>query len=225
MWNFIASACAVLALASVAAGCGSSSTNSTASTAATAATTTSTTATSTAPSSTTTTTSTATTTTTPERSPKSPVQSFGKLRLLSPAFAAGGAVPVQYTCDGADISPPMQWSNVPHGTAELFLLGFDLTSESRSAVQWAVAGIPPSATGLSAGKLPAGAIVGSNSAGKSAWGGLCAEKGHTQHVAFLLYALKQKLGVSTGFSTTLVLNHLHALKLASGLTIATYTRK
>jgi hypothetical protein len=217
MWNFIASACAALALASFAAGCGSSSssTNSTAST----ATTTATTSTSTAPS------STATTSTTPKRSTKSPVQSFGKLRLQSPAFAAGAAVPVQYTCDGANISPPMQWSNVPHGTAELFLLAFDLTSETRSAVQWAVAGIPPSATGLSAGKLPAGAVVGADSAGKNAWGGLCAEKGHAQHVAFLLYALKQKLGVSNGFSTTLVLNHVHALKLASGLTIATYTRK
>jgi len=57
-----------------------------------------------------------------------------------------------------------------------------------------------------------GAVVGADSAGKNAWGGLCAEKGHAQHVAFLLYALKQKLGVSNGFSTTLVLNHVHAFE-------------
>ena len=46
--------------------------------------------------------------------------------LSSPAFRPGGAMPVRYTCDGAGVSPPLAWRNVPADTAELLLLAIDL---------------------------------------------------------------------------------------------------
>jgi hypothetical protein len=44
------------------------------------------------------------------------------LMLASPAFAPGGQIPSEYTCDGADISPPLSWSGVPPGAKSLILV-------------------------------------------------------------------------------------------------------
>jgi phosphatidylethanolamine-binding protein (PEBP) family uncharacterized protein len=154
---------------------------------------------------------------------KSP-PTFGKIALASSAFKAGGPLSSRYTCDGANLSPPLEWHGVPHGTAELFLLAIDLSGSANDAIQWAVAGIPPSAGGLSAGALPAGAVTGTNSAGKTDWGGVCGAKGQLHHVAFLFYALSHKLGLKAGFNPVLARSGLKGATLATGLTLATYQR-
>src|SRR5215475_7643598 len=46
----------------------------------------------------------------------SPEASVEKINLTSSAFVEGGAIPAQYTCDGANISPPLAWSNLPSNT-------------------------------------------------------------------------------------------------------------
>jgi phosphatidylethanolamine-binding protein (PEBP) family uncharacterized protein len=160
----------------------------------------------------------------PSKSAPSKEPTFGKIALTSSAFKVGGAVPVRYTCDGANESPPLQWTGVPHGTVELLLLALDLTGEAKDGIQWAVAGISPATTQLAAGSLPAGAVQGANSAGKDAWAGLCGEKGHPQHVAFILYALRRKLGLKAGFDARKTRERVRTAKLASGLTLATYER-
>jgi phosphatidylethanolamine-binding protein (PEBP) family uncharacterized protein len=149
---------------------------------------------------------------------------LGKITLSSSAFKAGGAIPARYTCDGADVSPPLDWHGVPKGTAELFLLAIDLSGSSSDAIQWAVGGIPPSASGLSAGSLPAGAVAGLNSAGKAGWGGVCGAKGQVHHVAFLFYALKQKLNLKQGFNPIVARNALKGSTLGTGLTLGVYNR-
>jgi phosphatidylethanolamine-binding protein (PEBP) family uncharacterized protein len=149
---------------------------------------------------------------------------LGKITLTSSAFKAGGPIPTRYTCDGADVSPPLEWHGVPHGTAELFLIAVDLSGSTSDAIQWAVAGIPPSSSGLSAGGLPAGAVAGLNSAGKAGWGGVCGAKGQVHHVAFLFYALKQKLGLKSGFNPVVARDALKGSTLGTGLTLAVYNR-
>jgi phosphatidylethanolamine-binding protein (PEBP) family uncharacterized protein len=245
IWNRISLCGATIGVAVVIAGCGGSS-SSTSSKAASVATTASTQATT----ATTTTTSTAaeppsgksqkkpTTTaskptTQPAKAPPAKTSSqtskalaaLGKITLASSAFKAGGSIPTRYTCDGADVSPPLEWHGVPHGTAELFLLAVDLSGSTSDAIQWAVAGIPPSASGLSAGSLPAGAVAGLNSAGKAGWGGVCGAKGQVHHVAFLFYALKQKLGLKSGFNPVVARNGLKGSTLGTGLTLGVYDRQ
>src|SRR5262249_18956339 len=63
--------------------------------------------------------------------------------LSSSAFSEGGAIPRQYTCDGADQTLPLSWSSVPAGTAELALVMDD--PDARGFVHWVVVGIPPTA--------------------------------------------------------------------------------
>ena len=156
--------------------------------------------------------------------PASPEKTFGRIKVTSTAFKAGGPIAVKYTCDGAGTSPPLQWRGVPSGAAEVFVLAVDLSGGSREVVQWAIAGIPPTTTSIPEGSLPAGAIAGVNSAGKVGWGGMCGAKGQLQHVGFLFYALRQKLKLQSGFNPLEVRGGLKGATLASGLTLATYQR-
>jgi phosphatidylethanolamine-binding protein (PEBP) family uncharacterized protein len=149
---------------------------------------------------------------------------IGTIALSSAAFKPGGAMPRRYTCDGAGLSPPLRWLNVPARGVELFLLAIDLSGGRTDAVQWAVGGLKPSSHGIAAGRLPVGAVVGRNSAGNAAWGEICGERGRVHHVAFLLYALNHVLGLKAGFDPALVRNGLKSATLARGLTVATYRR-
>ena len=45
-----------------------------------------------------------------------------ELRLTSSAFAAGDEIPLRYTCDGGNVSPPLEWSDLPEGTRSLALV-------------------------------------------------------------------------------------------------------
>ena len=154
-----------------------------------------------------------------------PRTTLGTIALNSPAFSPDGALPSRYTCDGANVSPPLSWRDVPAGSVELLLLAIDLDGGHRGAIQWAVAGLPPRSLGIAAGRLPAGAVVGRNSAGDARWGGICDASGRLHHVAFLLYALDRKLGLKAGFDVATVRSGLKDATLARGLTVATYERR
>src|SRR2546429_643280 len=87
--------------------------------------------------------------------------------VSSPAFADNGAIPKQYTCEGADISPPLNWSGAPQGTRSFALIVDDPDAPDPRApkltwVHWVVHNIPDEARGLpedaSGRGLPAGAI-------------------------------------------------------------------
>jgi peptidylprolyl isomerase len=158
--------------------------------------------------------------------PTQPVKaqsSFGKIVVSSPGFNAGGSIPARYTCAGANISPPLEWHGVPSGTAELFLLVINLSGGS-NPIQWAVAGIPPSATGMSAGSLPAGAVEGASGggSGKTGWGGICSVDSQPRQLGFLLYALRRKQGLKSGFNAMAARNGVKGT-LAMGVMLATYT--
>ncbi len=163
-------------------------------------------------------------TSTESSKPATKEKTFGKIKVTSAAFKAGGPIAVKYTCDGAGISPPLQWQGVPSGTAEIFVLAVDLSGGARDVVQWAIAGIPPRTTSIAEGSLPSGAVAGVNSAGKVGWGGICGSKAQLHHVGFLFYALKHKLGLKAGFNPIEVRHGLKGATLATGLTLATYQR-
>ena len=114
--------------------------------------------------------------------------------LTSPAFAAGGAIPREYTCDGANVSPALAWSGTPESTAAVVLLVDD--PDARDFVHWIVLDVPPAEGGLPKGIGPRSDTVeqGTNDFGKIGWGGPCPPSG-THRYRFTLTALAEPLGL------------------------------
>ena len=114
--------------------------------------------------------------------------------LKSPAFANGQAIPAQYTCDGENVSPPLQWSGAPAGTQSFVLLVEDPDAPSGVFRHWAVYNIPPERTALPEGPGQDARAVqlsqGINDFGHARYDGPCPPRGHgTHHYHFRLAAL------------------------------------
>ncbi len=107
------------------------------------------------------------------------------LMLASPAIPLGGEIPPQYTCDGADISPPLTWSGLPNGTQSLVVVIEDPDAPSGVFRHWAAFDIPAGSRGLDAGysatRPAAGFHEARNDFGKSGYAGPCPPKGHGAH--------------------------------------------
>ena len=78
-----------------------------------------------------------------------------QLRVSSPAFAANGAIPQRFSCNGAGDRPALRFGGVPSTAKELALLVID--PDAGGFVHWTIYGMPPRTTGIGATGLPAGA--------------------------------------------------------------------
>lgn len=104
------------------------------------------------------------------------------LALTSPAFANGANIPAAYTCEGANHSPALAWSDAPPGTRSFVLIVDDPDAPSGTFTHWVLFDVPASTTLLSE-SAAAGAAgkQGRNDFGKSGYGGPCPPRGHGAH--------------------------------------------
>jgi Raf kinase inhibitor-like YbhB/YbcL family protein len=117
------------------------------------------------------------------------------LTISSPAFADGAPIPVQYTCKGANIAPPLAWSAPLGGT----LVVDDPDAPRGTFVHWIVAGIAPGSGSTADGQTPAGGSTLPNSSGQSAYTGPCPPAG-THHYRFTLYQLPNTYQLPPGLA-------------------------
>lgn len=126
------------------------------------------------------------------------------MKLASPAFEHQGYIPKHYTCEDANVSPPVRFSDIPEGTQSLALVCDDpdaATDPDGPGVtfdHWAVANIPPHTTELEEAARENSFTVGNNSAGHG-YTGPCPPNGVHRYF-FRLYALDEELALETGFS-------------------------
>jgi hypothetical protein len=147
----------------------------------------------------------------------------GAFSVSSSAFERNGAIPAQYTCAGAGVSPPLSWTKVPAKAAELVLFVIDDSSSTKSGgIRWIVGGIDPSSTGVAAGKLPPGGIVGTNTAGNAAYSPICPAHGKSDTIEFVMYALKKTIPLSPGFQPSVAEAEYGGGKLLLGQAAVTY---
>ena len=97
------------------------------------------------------------------------------MEIKSSAFGSGEMIPAKYTCDGADFSPPLEWSGSPAGTKSFALICDDPDAPMGTWVHWVIFDIPPSATMLAKGSpgrrtCPGEGRRGSTTSAKSATG-------------------------------------------------------
>jgi Raf kinase inhibitor-like YbhB/YbcL family protein len=148
-----------------------------------------------------------------------------KIKLSSPAFAAGATIPKQFTCDGQDVSPPLRWSGVPSGAHSLALIVEDPDAPGGTFVHWTLYEIDAGLSAISQGKAPPGAVQGENSFGKSGYGGPCPPKGDKPHrYMFGLYALSASPALSAGAKPDVVIAALKRTASVRGVLSAKYGR-
>nr|WP_271618981.1 YbhB/YbcL family Raf kinase inhibitor-like protein [Bradyrhizobium sp. CCBAU 51745] len=113
------------------------------------------------------------------------------MRLLSKAFADGSAIPRRFTCDGDNVSPPLEWSGAPQGTRSYVLLCDDPDAPGGTWHHWAVYDIPPNQTGLIDGAAQkTSQKQATNDFRKVDYCGPCPPPGHgVHHYHFRLLAL------------------------------------
>ncbi len=123
------------------------------------------------------------------------------LELSSPAFGPGATIPTRYTCEGGDVSPPLEWRGIPSGTKSLLLIVDDPDAPDPRApkmtwVHWVLANLPTDLKGLPEGvtpnALPAGTIEGVNDWKRTGYGGPCPPIGRHRYF-HKLYAIDRVL--------------------------------
>jgi Raf kinase inhibitor-like YbhB/YbcL family protein len=158
------------------------------------------------------------------------------IQMTSTAFTQGHPIPKKYTGEGADVSPPLVWTEIPAGTKELVLICDDPDApQAEPWVHWVIYDIPATAKGLPEGvprkprpKDPAGALQGKNSwpSGENVgYRGPMPPKGHgVHHYYFKLYALDHHIALEPGQDKKTVLKEIGGHVIAEGVLMGTYER-
>jgi hypothetical protein len=152
------------------------------------------------------------------------------MQLTSTAFKEGESIPAKYTCDGTNVSPPLQWSGVPATAKCLVLIADDPDAPMGTWVHWVVYDLPASASQLpedvpKGEDVPSGGKQGISGFRKLGYGGPCPPPGNPHRYFFKLYALDAPLGLKPGVTKQEVESAMDKHVLAQGQLMGTYKRK
>ena len=150
------------------------------------------------------------------------------LRLRSSAFAQGQPIPAKYTCDGRNISPPLEWDAGPIGTASYALIMDDPDAPGGTWVHWVAWNITSTSLPEEASDQVTSAPLGTLRHGTNSWdrigyGGPCPPSG-THRYFFRVYALNVELALGPETTKAAILVAIEGHTLARGELMGTYTR-
>lgn len=149
----------------------------------------------------------------------------GGIELRSPAFNDHTMIPNNYSYDGGNEVPALEWFGIPDEARELVLLCEDPDAPTGTFVHWIIANIDPASTGVGDGELPEGAVEGTNGFGERGWGGPRPPVGDDPHRYFFrLYAADAPLGLSEGASAEDVHAALEGHTLERGTLVGLFGR-
>jgi Raf kinase inhibitor-like YbhB/YbcL family protein len=150
------------------------------------------------------------------------------MQISSPAFEAGGEIPTRFTCEGQNISPPLDWDLLPEGTRSLALLVDDPDVPSDEPFShWVLYNIPIDWRGLPEDFQPGADWPGErgrNSQGSTRYEGPCPPFGDPHHYYFRLYAVDEPLNLGEGATRAQVIDALHGHILEETDMFGTYVR-
>jgi len=151
-----------------------------------------------------------------------------EIKITSSAFEDGGLIPAKYTCDGADVSPPLQWDAVPEGTKSIALICDDPDAPMGTWVHWVLFNLPAEtnelAENIPADKiLPDGARQGVSDFGRIGYGGPC-PPGGTHRYFFKIYALDAEIGLEADANKRQLLKAMEGHILEQGQLVGKYKR-
>ncbi|HXT64836.1 MAG TPA: YbhB/YbcL family Raf kinase inhibitor-like protein [Pyrinomonadaceae bacterium] len=138
----------------------------------------------------------------PQVTPATQPQQKSELKLTSTAFKEGEPIPRGYTCDGANVSPPLEWTGVPKSAKTIAIIADDPDAPSGTWVHWVLYNLSAEGLGLientpATETLTGGGVQGKNDFGKIGYGGPCPPSG-THRYFFKFYALDSGLSLQAG---------------------------
>lgn len=151
-----------------------------------------------------------------------------RMIVRSDSFEEGGSIPPRHTCDGADVSPPLEWSGAPDSTAAYVLVSDDPDAPVGTWVHWLLYDLPAAMTSVPEGvpasdTLAGGGTHGRNSWGRIGYGGPCPPSG-THRYFFRVYALDRPLGLRPGATRAEVDAAMRGRVIAEGSLMGRYRR-
>lgn len=149
------------------------------------------------------------------------------LTITSPAFMTNGTIPSLYTCDGENISPELDFANIPSGTQSLALTMEDPdvpTSIRPDGMwnHWVIWNIPPTTIHINENDTPPG-VAGRNTGGKAAYGGPCPPDREHRYF-FTLYALNTMLNLPQGATKEELLSAAGGHVIEKSVLVGRYNR-
>ena len=150
------------------------------------------------------------------------------MTLRSTAFTEGASIPKKYTCDGKNVSPPLQWGGAPDETLSFALIADDPDAPAGTWVHWVIYQIPPEKNRLeeeisARRKLENGMVQGENDFGHVGYGGPC-PPGGTHRYFFKLYALDTGLDLEPGATKQELLDAMKGHILEESKLMGRYSR-
>jgi len=150
--------------------------------------------------------------------------------LTSSAFAQGRAIPGRYTCDGPNVSVPLEWSDPPAGTDSFVLIVDDPDAPGGTWVHWVLYDLPGSIRRLPEGvpakkTLPDGSKQGVNDFRKIGYGGPCPPRGPAHRYYFTLYAVDRAVGLPPGATKAKLLEAIGGHTLGEAQLTGRYGRE
>ena len=152
------------------------------------------------------------------------------LLLTSAAFRAGQPIPIKYTCDGPDVSPPLAWEAAADGLHSLGLICDDPDAPTATWVHWVLFNLPADSVALEEGiaktpTLPNGARQGRNDFKRLGYDGPCPPRGRPHRYFFRLYALDVMLSLPSGVTKPELLRAMSGHILERAELMGTYQRR
>lgn len=145
------------------------------------------------------------------------------MKITSSSFAHNQNIPPKYTCDGENINPSLQFSDIPADTKSLVLISDDPDAPMGTWVHWILWNIDPKTTEIAEKSVPTGAIEGTTSFGETGYGGPCPPSGVHRYF-FKLYALDTKIDLPISAKKEDLEKAMRKHILASAEMIGLYTR-
>ncbi|MCJ7763662.1 MAG: YbhB/YbcL family Raf kinase inhibitor-like protein [Dehalococcoidales bacterium] len=149
--------------------------------------------------------------------------------VTSPEFNKGENIPPIFTGDGDNISPRLEWNNIPENTKSLALIMDDPDAPSGTFTHWVIFNIPADSLGIPEAnthnpQLPDGSLQGSNSTGGIGYYGPYPPAGSRHRYYFALYALDEKLDLKSRASKEQLLKAMEGHILDRGRLFGIYQR-
>jgi Raf kinase inhibitor-like YbhB/YbcL family protein len=151
-----------------------------------------------------------------------------EIKVTSAAFKEGQPIPPQYTCDGVNVSPPLEWSGVPKTAKTIAIIADDPDAPSGAWVHWVLYNLSAENIGFvenvpASETLKAGGFQGKNDFEKIGYGGPCPPSG-THRYFFKVYAVDGELPLKAGVTRAELEKALEGHVVAQGQLMGTYSR-